>query len=52
VPLSELGNYQARLKSVTAGQGSYVIELSHYEPVPAQIQQQLASEYKKVEEEE
>jgi elongation factor G len=52
VPLSELGNYQARLKSVTAGQGSYVIELSHYEPVPAHIQQQLASEYKKVEDEE
>jgi elongation factor G len=52
VPLSELSNYQARLKSVTAGHGSYVIELSHYEPVPAHIQQQLASQYKKVEEEE
>ena len=32
VPLSELNNYQARLKSVTAGQGSYAMELSHYEP--------------------
>ena len=48
VPLSELSNYQARLKSVTAGQGSYVIELSHYEPVPAQVQQQLASQHKPV----
>ncbi|PZR52850.1 MAG: hypothetical protein DI537_55450, partial [Stutzerimonas stutzeri] len=32
VPLSELDNYQARLKSVTAGQGSFSIELSHYDP--------------------
>jgi elongation factor G len=48
VPLSELNNYQARLKSVTAGQGSYVIELSHYEPVPPHVQQQLASEHKHV----
>ena len=48
VPLSELNNYQARLKSVTAGQGSYVMELSHYEPVPPTVQQQLASQYKHV----
>jgi elongation factor G len=49
VPLSELNNYQARLKSVTAGQGSFVMELSHYEPVPPAVQQQLASQYKHVE---
>ena len=48
VPLSELNNYQARLKSVTAGQGSFVMELSHYEPVPPGVQQQLASQYKHV----
>ncbi len=48
VPLSELNNYQARLKSVTAGQGSFVMELSHYEPVPPAVQQQLASQYKHV----
>jgi elongation factor G len=51
VPLSELNNYQARLKSVTAGQGSYVVELSHYEPVPMGVQQQLASQYKHVDDE-
>jgi elongation factor G len=51
VPLSELNNYQARLKSVTAGQGSYVIELSHHEPVPPNVQQQLASQYKHVDDE-
>ncbi len=46
-PLSELGNYQARLKSVTAGQGSYSIELSHYEPVPPNIQKDLAAQHAK-----
>ena len=51
VPLSELNNYQARLKSVTAGQGSYVIELNRYEPVPPTVQQQLASQYKHVDDE-
>ena len=51
VPLSELNNYQARLKSVTAGQGSYVIELNRYEPVPPLVQQQLASQYKHVDDE-
>ncbi|MGH8703356.1 MAG: elongation factor G [Burkholderiales bacterium] len=42
VPLSELNNYQARLKSVTAGQGSYSIEFARYEPVPPSIQKSLA----------
>jgi elongation factor G len=46
VPLSELSNYQNRLKSVTGGQGSYTIELSHYDPVPPQVQQQIAAEHK------
>jgi len=48
VPLSERNNYQARLKSVTAGQGSYVMEFSHHEPVPPNVQAQLASQYKQV----
>jgi elongation factor G len=42
VPLSELNNYQARLKSVTAGQGSYTIEFSRYDPVPPSVQKTLA----------
>ncbi len=37
VPLSELNNYQARLKSVTAGQGSYAIEFARYDPVPPNV---------------
>ena len=48
VPLAELDDYQGRLKSLTGGQGSYSITFSHYAPVPATTQQQLASEYKTV----
>ena len=51
-PLSEVMQYQSQLKSVTGGQGSFVMELSHYEPVPPQVQQQIASQYKPKAEEE
>jgi elongation factor G len=47
VPLSELNNYQARLKSVTAGQGSYTIEFARYEPVPPNIQKELVAQFAK-----
>jgi elongation factor G len=46
VPLSELNGYQSRLNSVTGGHGSYTLELSHYDPVPPPIQQQLVSQHK------
>lgn len=46
VPMAELGSYQSYLKSVTAGQGSYSIELSHYEPVPANIKETIVAEFK------
>jgi len=51
-PLSEVMQYQSQLKSVTGGQGSFVMELSHYEPVPPQVQQQIAAQYKPKAEEE
>ena len=47
VPLSEVANYNSQLKSVTGGQGSYSMELSHYEPTPPNIQQQVIDQYKK-----
>jgi elongation factor G len=47
VPLSEVTSYQARLKSVTSGHGSYSLEFSHYEPVTPQTQQQLVANYAK-----
>jgi elongation factor G len=46
VPLSELNGYANRLKSVTGGQGSYSMELSHYEAVPPNVQAQLVTDYK------
>ncbi len=52
VPLSELGDYQSRLRSITGGHGAYSMELSHYAAVPPQTQQQLASQYKRAAEEE
>jgi elongation factor G len=52
VPLSELNNYHSRLKSMTGGQGSYSIELSHYEAVPPTVQQQLVAQKKVTQEEE
>ena len=44
-PLSELASYQNRLNAMTAGQGRYTVELSHYEAVPPQVQQQLTSTF-------
>ncbi len=46
VPLAEVSNYQGQLKSVTGGQGSYTMDLSHYDPVPSHVQQQIVAEYK------
>jgi elongation factor G len=46
VPLSELDGYAGRLKAITQGQGSYSMELSHYEQVPPNVQQQLATDFK------
>jgi elongation factor G len=48
VPLAELDDYQGRLKSLTGGQGSYSIAFSHYAPVSAATQQQLAAQKKVV----
>ena len=50
-PLSELAGYQSRLNAMTSGQGRYTLELSHYEPVPPNVQQQLTSSFKVKEEE-
>ena len=46
-PLSELDGYAARLKAMTAGHAAWTMQLSHYEPAPATLQQHLATEYAK-----
>jgi elongation factor G len=45
-PLSELEHFPARLKSLTAGHGSYSLEFSHYEQTPPQLQQKLIAAHK------
>jgi len=40
-PLAEVMQYNSQLRSVTGGQGSYAMELSHYDPVPGNVQQQI-----------
>jgi elongation factor G len=51
-PLSELENFPARLKSLTAGHGSYSLEFSHYEPAPPPLQQKLIAAHRPQAEEE
>ena len=52
VPLAEVQQYNSQLKSVTGGQGSYLMELSHYEPVPPNVTQQIIARRKAKKEEE
>ncbi|MDO8420330.1 MAG: elongation factor G [Rubrivivax sp.] len=44
-PLSELSGYQLRLNALTAGQGRYSVDLSHYDAVPPSVQQQLVGQF-------
>jgi elongation factor G len=45
-PLSELDNYAGRLKSMTGGVGSFVMEYSHDEVAPPQVQQHVVAQFK------
>jgi len=47
VPLAEMADYHSRLSSITGGAGSYTMELSHYEPVPGNVQQQIIENARK-----
>jgi elongation factor G len=50
VPLAELQDYLSRLKAITGGEGTYTMDLSHYDPVPARKQQELVAAFKPQEE--
>ena len=52
VPLAEVSQYTSQLKSVTGGRGSFSMTLSHYEPVPPNVQQQIVALHGKKKEEE
>lgn len=44
VPMSEMLDFEPTLTSITGGRGSFLMEFSHYEEVPAQIQQKIIAE--------
>lgn len=50
-PLAELNAYSNQLKSMTAGQGAYVMDYSHDEQTPPNVQQEIIASYKPHEEE-
>ncbi|MCX5684181.1 MAG: hypothetical protein NT049_10910 [Planctomycetota bacterium] len=52
VPLAEVAQYNTQLRSITGGQGTYTMELSHYEPVPPFVQQQIIGSAIRAKEEE
>jgi len=42
VPLGEMFGYSTQLRSISSGRASYVMEPSHFEPVPKKIQEELS----------
>ncbi|MFQ5633699.1 MAG: elongation factor G [Gammaproteobacteria bacterium] len=45
VPVSELGDYQTTLKSLTGGEGAFTMSFDHYDAVPADVQKKLREEF-------
>lgn len=46
VPLAEMLSYAPQLRSMTGGQGSYTMELGHYQEVPAHLAEKIIEEAK------
>jgi elongation factor G len=46
VPMSEMLSFDADLTSMTGGRGSYHMEMSHYDEVPAHLQTKLVEQMK------
>jgi elongation factor G len=45
IPLAEMLKYATELRSLTAGRGSYHMEFSHYEDMPAKTAQGIIAQY-------
>ena len=41
VPMAEMLDFEPTLTSITGGRGSFLMEFSHYEEVPGQLQQKV-----------
>jgi len=52
VPMSEMLKYAPELNSRTGGRGSFTMEFSHYEEVPAQLTEKIIAQAKKDKEKE
>jgi elongation factor G len=51
VPLAEILRYSTELRSMTQGRGFYSIEFDHYDTVPANLAQDVISQFKREESE-
>ena len=47
VPMAEMLKYMPDLKSLTGGRGTYSMEFSHYDEVPAHLAEKIIAESKK-----
>lgn len=47
IPLSEMGGYSSKLRSLTQGRGTYSRKYSHYEDVPKEVEQKVIADYEK-----
>jgi elongation factor G len=52
VPMSEMLKYAPDLNSMTGGRGTFTMEFSHYEEVPAQLTEKIIAQTKKEKEKE
>ena len=50
VPLKEMQDYSTQLRSITAGEGTFHMEMSHYEPVPGNLQSEIVKAFQKAQE--
>ena len=46
VPLAEMLEYAATLKSITSDRGSFTMELDHYEETPSQVQEKIIAAHR------
>ncbi|PIE24359.1 MAG: elongation factor G [Planctomycetota bacterium] len=46
MPLKEARSYQSQLRSITAGEGTFTMKFSHYDPLPANLQQEIVAQRK------
>jgi len=47
VPLAEMANFASELRSITGGRGTYSMQFSHYQEVPAHLAQAVVESVKK-----